>query len=72
MKRIYLLEEFDNSYERTEVVACFKDYPTLKTMCNTNIPVLSNEQLTALITKGELEIESPWITYYITSMRLIE
>jgi hypothetical protein len=72
MTRIYLLEEFDNSYERTEVVACFKDYPTLKTMCDANIPVLSNEQLTTLIAEGELEIESPWITYYITPLRLIE
>lgn len=72
MKRIHLLEEFDNSYERTEVVACFKDYPTLETIYDTNIPLLSNEQLTTLITEGELEIESPWITYYITPLRLIE
>ena len=72
MTTIYLLEEYDESYGRTEVVACFAKYPTIEMISKVNVFEMSEDIIHELLDNGKVELAIPYITYHIVPMGLIK
>ena len=72
MTTVYLLEEYDESYDRTEVIACFAKYPTIENILRAITFVIPDDMIYELLDTGRLELAIPYITYYIRPMELIK